>query len=110
MKSLSLEIPGQPVVRLSPRITPEGKKIFKIRCATCSNVAPTVNSLVTIKINPLNNKTSQVTEYEVGLICQANPKLRYVSSDNSIEIPPTGRLVEKTNYCGLWQARPKKNP
>jgi hypothetical protein len=108
MKSLSFEIPSQPIVRLSPRITPDGKKIFKIRCATCSNVAPTVNALVTIKIDTVNNRTSRVTEYEIGLDCQANPKLRYISSDGSIEKPPTGRRVNKTNYCEFWQARSKK--
>jgi len=110
MKSLSLEIPGQPVVRLSPHITPEGSKIFKIRCATCNNIAPIVKALVTIKIDPLNNRTSRVTEYQTEIVCHANPELRYISSDGSIERPPTGRQVKKTNYCSFWQARPKNKP
>jgi len=100
----------QIVIQVGPKITPEGNKLYRIRCATCQNVRPTISQIVTEKLTAQGRKLLSV-EYDTGLQCDAPPNLNYVASDGSIAKPPSGQEVKPRTFCDLWRPRPRRiNP
>lgn len=95
---------NQVVIPIGPKTTPEGKKLYRIRCATCEFVRPTISKIITEKLTPQGRKHLS-TEYDTGLECDAPPNLNYVASDGSIGKPPTGHEVKQRNFCDLWHPR-----
>ena len=86
-----------------PVITPEGKKIYARRCGTCANLRSClIKRTVNVRI-PDRQIYRQVHFYEVKDTCNAPPETRMV--DLGVTEPPTGRRVERKNYCGFWRSR-----
>jgi|GEM_PF-6996673 len=68
----------------------DGKRIFSVRCATCADVRP-------VSFTEKGSPTS-------GLIC-SSPQTNQYSDEEGIFPPPTGQIVQRFNYCGVWRKR-----